>query len=98
MSRHTPSDPSSRMEVLVRARPHNDDIDVADATETLFAVCLLEARSRHTDRDVRRVDERTWSFRIRPALDESDQRQLRGCLEDARIDRYQADVVEMRLL
>ena len=31
----------------------------------------------------------------RPSLDEADQRQLRGCVEDLRIDHFRATVEEM---
>jgi hypothetical protein len=98
MSRPSPKDPSSRMDIVLRARPHNDRMDVSATTEALVRMCLLEAHGTRLEGEGRRVGELTWSFRIRPALEGTNQLQVHGCLEDAILDRYQAKVVEMRRL
>ncbi|HEX6238318.1 MAG TPA: hypothetical protein VFZ68_14055 [Acidimicrobiales bacterium] len=95
ISRHAPTDPASHTDVVVRARARSDAVDLPAATEALVGICLFEARTRQVDRTVSQLDEQTWSFRIRPALDEGDERQLHGCLEDARVDHYQAEVLDI---
>lgn len=95
ISRHAPTDPASHTDVVVRGRARSDAVDLPAATEALVGICLFEARTRRVDPETSRLDERTWSFRVRPALDEADERQLHGCLEDARVDHYLAEVVEI---
>ena len=95
MSRHVAADPSSRMDVVVAVRSDLDDVDLAEHAAALFLTCQLEVDTDPVG-PPQPVGDATFRFRIQPALDETDQRQLHGCLEDARIDHLQGSVVAMR--
>lgn len=97
MSRHAESDPASRMRIVVEGHT-NHDTDVTDRLLALLGVCALEVHGDVMDDGVERLDERTYAFVMAPALDATDRRQLRGCLEDTRIDHLQADVLSIERL
>jgi hypothetical protein len=42
------------------------------------------------------LGEGRYRFHLDPSLDDADRRQLRGCLEDARVDHFLAEVESLR--
>lgn len=94
MTRHTPVDPTSEMELVLHASSNVPGADLDEMVEALFATCQLQVATdplgRPTD-----LGADTYLLGMRPALDESDQRQLVGCLEDAVLDRLQASVLSI---
>ena len=94
MTRHTPVDPDTEMHLVVRASSNVAEADVGEMVAALFSGCQLEVA---TDPVGPPTDLGSGEFllRIRPALDESNQRQIAGCIEDAKIDRLQAKVLSM---
>lgn len=64
-------------------------------TRSLFLTCRLEVNTSVVSDAFEVLDEDSFRFVISPALDEADQRQLHGCVEDARIDQLQTEVVRM---
>lgn len=96
MSRHTPSPPDSRTDVVVRASTHKADSGASrtELTEAMIAVCRLQVHAEPVG-IMHRVDDRVYAFSLRPALDDSDRRQLAGCLQDARVDHVLLNVLAM---
>ncbi len=97
MSRRTPVDPDSAMEVVLRVRishePENSAIEMA---RTLFAGCRLQVPATVDETGFKRLGSDRFRFVITPGLNQSDRRQLHGCLEDARLQHVQANVLHMR--
>lgn len=97
MSRETPVDPQSKMEIVLVARASHEPHDtLTEMARTLFVGCRLQASSRLEEDGFRHLAEDRYRFVIAPSLNESDRRQLHGCLEDARVQHLQADVLSMR--
>ncbi len=96
MSRDRGVDPASRMAVTVEARTRGENFFTRlEMTRALFLSCRLEVDARLVSDAMTVLGPESFRFVIRPALNESDRRQLHGCLEDARIDQLQLDVLEM---
>lgn len=99
MSRDVPTDPGSRTEVVVEAdavrEPH---YGLLEMTRALFMACRLQVTVDLVEQAFERVSPSAFRFVVQPALNESDRRQLHGCLEDARLEHLQLDVLAMRQL
>lgn len=93
MSTHTASPPGSRTEVVldVSIRDAEPAADRDEMAEALVLGCRLEVSAELVG-GVRHLGTNRYEFSLTPALDESDRRQLHGCLEDLRIDHLQAGV------
>ena len=96
MSRHRTMPPDSTMEVVVEAERNVGYTGLEELVVALFQVCQLEVATDPVGAPARDGDR--FTFVVRPALDDTDRRQLHGCIEDARIDHLQAGVVHMRRL
>lgn len=93
MTRHEAVPAGSRMEVVVEAYTKgHSGFTRLQMSRALFMACRLLTNSAVVEEDFRRLAPDTFRFVLTPALDDSDQRQLRGCLEDARLDQLQLDV------
>ena len=68
-----------------------------ELVEAVVAMCQLEVGGAVDPDSLRLVDDDRDLYEVvfEPSLDASDQRQLRGCLEDLRIDHFRATVVAM---
>lgn len=58
-------------------------------------MCELEVRADVVNESFVVVERGRYRFRLQPALDVADRRQLTGCLQDLRIDHVLANVVSM---
>ena len=99
MTRHEPGVPGTATEVVIHADTRNA-VPSASTTElarALFLTCRLEVEAEPLT-DLERQAGPTSRYRtvLAPALDEFDERQLHGCLEDARINHLQVEVVRLR--
>ncbi len=96
MSRDTPVDPDSRMAILaeVHTKGHTPYSSLQMA-RALFLTCRLEVDTNLISDAFDVVAPGTFKFVVQPALNESDRRQLHGCLEDARVDQLQVDVLDV---
>jgi hypothetical protein len=94
-TRHEVMPPGSHLVVDASASVRGPREHAPSLARGLVAACIVEAA---TDSQVVRF---TWQgegrfrFVTRPALDEPDRRQLRGCLEDLRVPRLLVSVHEM---
>jgi hypothetical protein len=98
MTRHEPVDPSSRLAVVVEADTKGyTGFTELQMTRSLFLACRLEVDDVVSGA-FEVIAPGTFRFVLQPALDDADERQLHGCLEDARIDQLQVEVVAMERL
>jgi hypothetical protein len=97
LSTHGRVDPDSQVEIVLqaesrRAEPNQTLPEMVDA---LLLTCRLEVSSDLVGSVDAQGDGRFRAV-LQPALDETNQKQLRGCLEDWTIDSLRADVVRVR--
>ena len=99
MSTHTVRDPDSRLELLLAAdiRQSEPGQSLEEYTRAKVLYCRTEVGYSDPIGDLQPVDGDTGTFRVvlQPSIDDTDRRQLRGCLEDWNMDQIQIDVVEM---
>lgn len=101
MTRDEPGVAGTATEVVVRATTRNAEPTTTNAelTAALVSTCRVEVKAEPVA-DLERVSAEDHRYRLvlAPALDEFDQRQLHGCLEDAAISHLQVKVVALRQL
>ena len=98
LTRHSAMDLGTSMVVRLRAeRQSAAEHDEEELVEAVVAICQLEIGGLADPDRLRLVDDDDdlYEVVVEPSLDASDQRQLRGCLEDLRIDHFRATVVAM---
>lgn len=99
MSRETPVDPSSHLEVVIEARVVREpNMSLHDVLYALVTTCRTQVDARADDAGLVEIDDDRFRIVITPAVNESDRRQLHGCIEDARVQHLQAEVLSMRQL
>ena len=91
MTRHTPVDADTEMELVLHASSNVEQANLTEMVGALFATCQLQVATNPLAPPTPLGND-TYLLEMSPALDESDQRQLVGCLEDAVLDRLQASV------
>lgn len=97
MARDTPVDPRRDLVVVLRAHVVREPPGaIAPMTRALVDVCRLGVDTQLVDDGYRRRDADEFRFVLRPALDHSDRRRLHGCLEDARVEHLQLDVLRLQ--
>lgn len=95
VSRDTPVDERLDLSVVVRATTVDEPAQAVDElTAALVAVCRTDVGAELAG--FSRLDADEFRFVLSPTLDESDRDQLHGCLEDARVQHLQLDVLAMR--
>jgi hypothetical protein len=97
MSRHHDVPPDSELVVeLTIATRSGVEAGNEEIAEALVVACQLEVRSNVVPDSIETIGDSHYQFVMRPGLDESDRRQLIGCLQDLRIDNVLANVVSTR--
>lgn len=98
MSTHYATGPDTRLRVVVESAHNRSERSstLEELTEAHLAVCGLEVNAER-EGEVRPVPGTDDHFAVllRPALDSSDRKQYRGCLEDWVVDHHQIRVVSM---
>lgn len=94
LSRHVdvPADSELVVELTIATRA-GVEAGNEEIAEALVVACQLEVRSNVLPDSIETIDDGHYRFVMRPGLDESDRRQLIGCLQDFRIDNVLANVV-----
>jgi hypothetical protein len=84
------------MELVVSARTHGGEAGqtLAEMVEAQLLTCRLEVTSDFTGPIEELGDGRFRAVMV-PALDQTNRRQFRGCVEDFVTDHLQIDVVEL---
>ncbi len=100
MSRHTPQDPNSRLEVVIQAERRGGER--GQTLEEYTWAKVLSCRTEVAIADpvggleaLPDTDERRFRFVLQPSLDATDRKQLRGCLEDWTVDHLEIGVDSM---
>jgi hypothetical protein len=98
LSTHDAVVPGTRTAVVLAARTHGGEPTqtLAEMVEAQILTCRLEVKSDLVG-GVRDDGDGRFSALLAPALDETDRRQLRGCLEDFVIDHLQMDVIQLEV-
>jgi hypothetical protein len=98
LSRHDDVPEGSELVVELLINTHAAvEAGTEEIAEALIVTCQLEVRGNVVPDSMETVGDHRYRFVIRPALDRTDRHQLRGCLQDLRIDGVLADVVSMEL-
>lgn len=99
MTRHEPGVPGTATEVVVHAATRNagPGVSTTELTRALMLTCRLEVEAEPVGNLERvAVDDHRYRLVLAPALDEFDERQLHGCLEDATMNYLQLEVLRLR--
>lgn len=95
---HSSVDPDSSLVLTVRGeRQSAAEHAEGELVEAIVASCQLEVGATADPDTLQLVDADQGLYEVvfHPSLDAADQRQLRGCLEDLRIDHFRAWVQSM---
>lgn len=96
LSTHADMDPESQMEVVVSASWRNAEPSqtLPGMVEAQLLRCRLEVATDMVG-DIEELDDGRFRAVIAPALDQTDRRQFRGCLNDWTIDHVGLDVLSL---
>jgi hypothetical protein len=96
LSTHGHVDPDSRVEIVLDARSRHRESGqtLPEMVEALVLACRLEVSSDVVG-PIRAEGDGRFRAVLQPALDETNEKQLRGCLEDWTLDSLRADVVSI---
>lgn len=96
LTRHTPVDPDTSLVVILDAEARGGaEHPLEELVMGLATLCRLEIAASLVPGSLEQLDDDLFRFVLRPTLDEADQRQFRGCLQDARVDHLLTSVVAM---
>lgn len=98
MSRHEDQPPDSRTEVVVDVHTNGADRHPAAMGRVLVDACQFEVNARMVAGSWEDRGDQRYRLVLRPALDDSDVQQFRGCIGDMRLNYVQAEVVRMTRL
>jgi hypothetical protein len=95
-STHYRTSPDSRLRVVVESHRNgaNSTLTLADLTLAHLSLCRLDVSSS-IDGGLEEVSPRRFAVVLSPALDSTDRKQFRGCVEDWNVDRNLMSVVSM---
>lgn len=96
MTVHRPSAPGSVTEVVLVARTQRSPAVLAGLTGGLVESCRVLVHASAVSTPLREVAPGRFTYRLTPALDEFDRRELKGCLQDLRQEGVLVDVQRMR--
>lgn len=96
MTVHSKTSPTSQLVVDASARWKGSIREAESHSRALTIACVSETSTRVRLRDLQWHGDGRFRFWIKPALDEFDQRQLRGCMSDFRMPQLLVDVRSMR--
>ena len=96
LSTHQAVAPGSRIDVVVDASTHGGEEGQTpgEMVEAVFLACRLEVSSDLAG-PIRPLGDGQFRATLVPSLDETNRRQLRGCLEDWVVDHVRLDVLQM---
>ena len=97
MSTHSPVPPDSRVELVVEAASRGGDESqtVEERVDAQVRTCRLEVASDLVG-SMEPVGDGRYRGVLAPAMDETDRRQFRGCIEDWVIDNVRLDIEVLR--
>jgi len=99
LSTHQPVAQNSQTELIINARVRGAETtqSVDEIVEAQVQACRLEVNSDVVG-EITPTGDGHYRAVLRPAMDETNRRQFRGCLEDWLIDHVRLDVVTLQPL
>ena len=99
LSTHGRVDPDSRVELVLHAETHRPEPrqTLPEMVEALLLSCRLEVSSDVVG-PIESVGDGRFRAVLQPALDETNRKQLTGCLEDWTIDSLRAEVISVHTI
>ena len=99
LSTHGRVDPDSRVELVLHAETHRPEPrqTLPEMVEAQLQTCRLEVTS-DLDGPIESLGEGRFRAVLTPAMDETNRRQFRGCVEDFMIDHVQIDVIQLTVV
>ena len=96
LSTHQSVPDGSTTEIVVRARQHGAEPgqSLPEMVEAVLLACRLEVAS-DLQGPITPVGEDRFATVLAPALDQTNRRQFRGCIEDWTVDHVLVDVVSL---
>jgi hypothetical protein len=95
LSTHEPVDArETQLVVSGKTKGGEENQTLSEMVEAQLLTCRLEVESDLAG-PIERLDDGRYRAVLVPALDDSNRRQFRGCLEDWIIDHVQLDVLEL---
>jgi hypothetical protein len=96
LSTHEEVAPDSQIEVVVTGRLRGDaeGQTMEELVESQLLACRLEVSSDIVG-EIEAQPDGSYRAVLAPALDQTNRRQFRGCLEDWKIDQFQLDVIRL---
>jgi len=96
LSTHQPVSPDSRTELIIQVdvRDPEGSQTPDEMVEALLLYCRIEVNSDPVG-EIVDVGDGAFRAMFQPAMDASNRRQFRGCLEDWTIDQLQVEVVRL---
>jgi hypothetical protein len=99
LTTHVEQDPDSQMAVIVHGSMNDEaEYELGVGVESLVRFCQLEVGRDIGIGALETLEDDRFRFVLQPALDDSDQRQFRGCIGDIVVDHLQASVESMELI
>lgn len=97
MSTHSPVPPDSRVELVVAAESRGGDESqtTEERVDALVRTCRLEVASDLVGR-MEPLGDGRYRGVLAPAMDDTDRRQFRGCIEDWVVDNVRLDIEVLR--
>ena len=83
----------SRTQFVVEARTREDPLLLPEMTHGVVSVCRLLVNADVVQRSFQQTGDDQFAFVLEPGLDEFDMREMRGCLQDARVQHLLVEVV-----
>jgi hypothetical protein len=99
LSTHQPVAADSRTRIVLQAETKGGEAgqDLEEMVEAILLTCRLEVSSDIAEPTITHA-RGVFEAEVEPALDHTNERQLRGCLEDWTIDHLRVDVLRIERL
>ena len=87
-----PQPEGSYTDVVLAVSIREDESVRDEMARGLVSTCRLLVNADVVEDTFTEVDDGVFAFRVRPGLDEFDRRELKGCLQDTKVQHLLADV------
>ena len=96
MTVHRDLPPGSQTEFVVVADTREHPRHLPEMTRSLVSVCRLLVNGDVVERSFGTHADGVFTFSVAPGLDEFDVREMRGCLQDTRVQHLLVEVRDVR--
>ena len=96
MTVHAAQPPGSRTEFVLEAATREDPRLLPEMVSSLVSVCRLLVNADLVERSLLSTGDRRFAFSVTPGLGEFDLREMRGCLQDTKVQHLLVEVQEVQ--